>query len=139
MILQDIKKIKSREKDLRSFAKVMGFFFLILGAFLWWRGKSSFGILLAISIFFFLSGSFFPKLLLPLQKAWMTLSILIGWVMSRIILSLIFYGVLTPLSLLARLTGKKFLNLGFRDSDVSSYWISREGASKEKKSYEQQF
>jgi hypothetical protein len=68
----------------------------------------------------------------------MTLALLMGWVMTRVILTFIFYVVVTPIAQLARLSGKKFLNAAFRE-DVESYWIIREIEEVSKERYEKQF
>ena len=54
----------------------------------------------------------------------MTVALAIGWVMSRVVLTLVFAVVLTPLALVARLTGKRFLALG-PDRTASTYWVRR--------------
>jgi hypothetical protein len=68
----------------------------------------------------------------------MTLAILIGWFMTRIILSILFYLVLTPTRLLARLFGKQFLDLKM-DNSKKSYWNYRESKELKKSEYERQF
>jgi hypothetical protein len=49
----------------------------------------------------------------------------IGWVNSRILLGLVFYGLLTPLSWLMSLLGKRPLELKF-DPKVDSYRVPKE-------------
>ena len=77
-------------------------------------------------------------LLKPLHKLWMTLAVLLGWLMTRIILIVLFYLVVTPIGLLARVCGKDFLNRDF-DRKVNSYWIPRKTIPFDRKSYERQF
>lgn len=137
MFLDEIKKIKSSEKDLRSFGITLGIFFGLLAGFFFWSGKAHFLIWLGSSGFFFGFGLLAPDLLKPIQKVWMTLALLIGWVMTRLILTALFYLVITPIAQLARLSGKKFLNTAFREA-VDSYWMTRQEESS-KESYEKQF
>lgn len=78
------------------------------------------------------------KLLKLIQKIWMSLGVLIGWFVTRLILIILFYLIITPIGLLAKLFGKDFLNRKF-DKTAGSYWIIRKSTGFDKKSYENQF
>ena len=52
-----------------------------------------------------------PQVYRPLAVVWFGLSQLIGMLTSRIILSVVFFGVVIPIGLLRRLYGKDPLNL----------------------------
>ena len=98
MFLDDIKKIKSEKKDLRSFGYTVGIVFGLIAALGWWKQKDWASVLTFISVFLIFFGAAAPHLLKPLNKAWMTLALCLGWVMTRVILCILFYLVLTPLS-----------------------------------------
>jgi len=66
-----------------------------------------------------------PILLSGLNQLWMKLGILMGKVVSPISLGIVFYGVMTPIGAIVRLTGKAPLRLKF-EPDANSYWIPRE-------------
>jgi drug/metabolite transporter (DMT)-like permease len=68
-----------------------------------------------------------PRRLRFLYRAWMTLAFTLGWFTSRLLLVAIFALVVTPLGLLARLTGKRFLELE-PDRAAASYWTRRDPA-----------
>jgi len=70
-------------------------------------------------------GTVFPTGLKPVYRAWMFFGEKIGWVNSRILLGLVFYGLLTPISWLMRLLGKRPLQLGF-DPKVDTYRVLKE-------------
>jgi hypothetical protein len=55
-----------------------------------------------------------------------------------VILSVLFYLVVTPIGLLGRLFGKGFLDLKF-NRNVDSYWIPKAKVKLEKSDYERQF
>jgi hypothetical protein len=79
-----------------------------------------------------------PVILRPLNKIWMTIAIILGWFMTRVILSILFYLVLTPMGWIAKIVGKEFLDINWkRKSD--SYWIKRKKINIEKIDYERQF
>jgi Saxitoxin biosynthesis operon protein SxtJ len=65
-----------------------------------------------------------PKLLSRLNWLWTKLGLLLGKVVSPIALGILFYGVLTPLAVVIRLTGKDPLRLKL-DPATDSYWILR--------------
>jgi len=80
---------------------------------------------LVISLIFLVLGILNSNLLLPLNKLWFKLGILLGKIISPIIMGVIFFLVVTPIGLLMRLLGKDVLNLKFRD--YQSYWIEKTG------------
>ncbi len=62
-----------------------------------------------------------PRLATPLYKAWIWIGEKIGFVISRIILALIFFGIFTPLGLIFRLFKRDILGLklAFHSKDKS--------------------
>ena len=138
MIAEEIRKIKSGKKELRQFGITIGVVLGFLGAWFLWRGKEGSHLFLITAVVFFASGFLLPLLLKPLHKVWMTLALLLGWLMTRIILIILFYLVVTPIGLLARFCGKDFLNKKF-DRKVNSHWLLRKPTPFDSKSYERQF
>jgi hypothetical protein len=47
-----------------------------------------------------------PKLLKHVYQTWMKIGHVLGWINTRIILSILFFGLLTPIGLILRLLGK---------------------------------
>ena len=139
MLIEEIKSIKSSKKELRKFGITVGIVLGLLGGFLWWRGRDWYYILLVLSFFFIFFGTILPIILKPIQKVWMSLALILGWIMTRVILSLMFYLVFFPIGLLARIFGKDFLDRK-RDVDIKSYWILRKSEpQRPKEAYEKQF
>lgn len=134
-IWEDIQKIKSTPKQLREFGIVMAIFFGIISFFIHRKGGHFETTTIIASVFLFF-GIIAPKLLLPLQKAWMTFAVVIGFFMSHVILGVLFFFMITPLSFIARITGKKFLNDHAKDSQ--SYWIDHPKII-DKNSYQKQY
>ncbi len=79
-----------------------------------------------------------PKLLTPLNKLWFKFGMLLHNVVNPLILGLLFMVLLTPLALVMRLFGKRFLPTGF-DSKTSSYWIPRDPAGPDPHTIRNQF
>ena len=61
-----------------------------------------------------------PRIFAPIAVVWLGLSHLLGAVMSRVVLTVIFFLVVTPIGLVRRLLGKDSLRLrAFKASDDS--------------------
>lgn len=138
MLLEEIKNIKSEKKDLRDFGITFGVVLGLLAGALWWKGKDTYTIFAILSLAFFFFGLVLPALLRPLQKVWMMFAVVLGWFMTRLILSVLFYVVFTFIGGGGRLFGKKFIDMKI-DSSKKSYWKYRKPASFDKNRYEKQF
>lgn len=138
MLIEEIKNIKEDKTTLRKFGLTVGTVLLLVGIVLFLTGKSSSVVFGGAGILLILFGLILPNMLKPLNKIWMTLAVMLGWFMSRLILFILFYIVLTPLGIFLRIIGKDFLNLR-TDKNCDSYWEKREKTVSEKIDYERQF
>jgi hypothetical protein len=68
-----------------------------------------------------------PRRLRFVYRAWMAVALTLGWFTSRLLLVAIFALVVTPIGLVARLSGKRFLELK-PDRAAASYWTRRDPA-----------
>jgi hypothetical protein len=138
MILEDIKNIKSTKKELRKFGIIVSIVLALWAVlFLCWK-KDYYFYFFILSATFLLLGTVVPILLKSIQKAWMTVAILINWVTSRVILSILFYVIFTPIGLILKLFGKDFLDVKISKAQ-KSYWNYRQLKDYDKQKYEQQF
>jgi multisubunit Na+/H+ antiporter MnhG subunit len=125
--------------ELRKFAWLMTGAFSVICALAFWRGKHTLMLVcFSLASFFFLSGLAFPLALRPIYKGWMAFARLLAWVNTRIILSVFFYAVMTPVSLLMKLIGRDALNLKF-DRTRETYWHTRPAMKPAKERYERLF
>jgi hypothetical protein len=138
MLIEDIKNIRSARKDLRNFGLTVGIALAGLAALLWWWNKPAWVYFGAVGVALVLCGLVLPSVLRPLQRAWMTLAVVLGWVMTRVLLSLMFFLVFTTVGLIARALGKQFLALKWK-RPVDSYWNYREPQPHDKSRMEMQF
>jgi hypothetical protein len=123
-----LARLDTSPRAIRRAAFGVGGVLLLLSAWLLWRHRSS-GISLGLAGgggLLLLAGGLFPARLRSAYMTWMAFALALGWVMSRVVLTVVFVVVLTPLGLLARLSGKRFLALE-RDPSASSYWVRRPG------------
>ena len=137
-MLEEIKNIKSEKSDLRKFGITIGVILLIIAGFLFWKEKESFQILLTFGITFCILGIAIPIILKPIYWVWMIFATILGWIMTRVILSLLFYIIITPIGLILRFFGKQFLELRW-DKSKESYWNYRTNEHLKKENYGKQF
>lgn len=123
----------------RNFGYLLASFFLIMAIY----GFLKSGLSVLIS-FYFLCSLFFlgvsiskPHLLSSLNKAWFLLGQFLGRFMSPIILGVIFFLLITPLGLIAKLLGRDELRL--RRTTCSTYWNQPLDSSSNAESFKDQF
>jgi hypothetical protein len=61
---------------------------------------------LALTVILVVPALVAPRILAPVYRVWMLLGEVLAWINTRIILGVVFYGVVTPIGLLMRLTGR---------------------------------
>ncbi len=116
--------MKTKKSSNRSFGLVFFVFFLIIGIYPIINGNNPKITLLIISVIFLVLGFINSKLLTPLNKLWMKFGEFLGRFISPIVMSLVFFLVLTPIALLVRITGKDVLKL--RSSNEKTYWRTKD-------------
>ena len=79
---------------------------------------------LCLSLIFLVLGLLNSKLLTPLNKIWTRFGVILGIIVSPIIMSFIFFLVLTPIGLFIKILGRDLLNKKY-DKKAKSYWIKR--------------
>lgn len=136
-LLAEVKSLRSEPRDLRKFGLVVGGVFALLGLWFLYRHKSYAWYCLAPGLILMGLGLVAPRSLRPVFYGWMTLGMALGIVVSSILLTGLFYLVVTPIGLLTRLMRKDFLSLTL-EPDASTYWGRRESAPK-KSDYEKQY
>jgi hypothetical protein len=65
-----------------------------------------------------------PRVLAPAHRVWMALGNALGWVNTRLVLGLIFFGLITPMGLVFRLAGRDPMQRAF-DPNATTYRVSR--------------
>jgi hypothetical protein len=123
----------------KKFGLLFAIIFLALALYANYKNAASIiiGLLLLISGFFLVSSFFYQSLLTPLNKAWFMLGLALGKVVSPIVLGIIFFGLITPIALIARLIGRDELKL--KRPKKSSYWSEPIGSNSDADSFKNQF
>jgi MFS family permease len=109
-------------QELRKFGFIMAVAFLLITAFLMWRGRHFGWYTLGASLFFTLTALIVPWALEPIEKGWMWFGEKMSVVMTFVLLSLLYFLVITPIGLALRLFGKDLLALK-RRGDETTYWV----------------
>jgi len=98
-------------KALRNFGILMACVLLLVGGWLWWKSAATWPWVLGVAALLALIGQTVPAALKPFYKGWMILALMMGCVMTRVVLTLVYYFVLTPIAFLGRVFGEQFLQL----------------------------
>ena len=108
----------------RSFGLL--FFIVFLALALWpLTKKSEINLyLISIAFVFLILGMLNSKILSPLNNAWIKFGEILGRVIAPLVMALVYFLILTPISLLVRLFGKDLIGMKF-SNDIKSYWIER--------------
>lgn len=138
VIIEEIRAIKSTKKELRNFGLVVGGVLIAISAFLFYKERPAWPYFTTPGVVLAVLGLIIPSILKPLQKVWMGMAVIMGFFMTRVILTILYFGVLTPLAIAAKIFGKKFMELK-PNKDKPSYWNIREVKELDKKDYERQF
>lgn len=134
-IVSEIRGIDAGKRAIRNFGITFLVVLSAIGGLLLYKGKALGYTCVGCGVLFFLLGVWAPDALRKVYKVWMGLAVVLGYFMSRIILSLLFYVVVTPIGLTMRLMGKDILNQKW-DKNADSYWIKRDKKPVDKKQYE---
>ena len=111
-------KLKENPKEWLKFTAVMGVMVGVLSFLLY---RPAFPIVLGVCLASLIVCAARPRWFRGFYRAGMTVSFHIGQVMGRILLTVFFLVVVTPMGLLLRLLGKDLLQLK-RPAGANTYW-----------------
>ena len=102
-------------------------FFIVFLAFALWpltkKGEINL-YLISIALIFLILGLLNSKILTPLNRSWIKFGELLGRIIAPIIMGIVYFIILTPVSLLVRLFGKDLIGMKF-NNNLKTYWIKR--------------
>lgn len=126
-------------RELKQFARIwFPLFYVVVGAVAWGKYGSPFvawcvwntGILLSIL------GLVFPAILRGIFVGMSVVTWPIGWIVSHLLLGVIFYGIVTPIGFLLRLCGRDPLQRKF-DPQAKTYWVPHETTTNTRRYFRQ--
>jgi hypothetical protein len=114
-------------EEVRRFAFVWMFVAAAMASLLFWRHHTvGAKILWAASGVVGISGMAIPSIAKTFYRIWMSLAFAINWIITHLLLGLIFWLVLTPIALLFKVTGRDALRLKKLPSGQESYWLDHD-------------
>jgi len=144
-IIEDIKseiQATYREPSSRDL-NILAALFLVLpgliGAYLlWWKGVQTGYIWIGVGLGLALC-RLIPPLFRMIHRLWLDFSIILGYFVSRILLTIIFLLVITPTGLIMRIAGRDPMERKL-DPTAATYWQRREPEPDQSlERYERQF
>ena len=122
--------------------RVFGFFFAglfaLAGGYLLYQEQGKYGVysfIMATTLLIVTIAK--PHLLLPLNKLWMKLGLLIGKAVNPLILGIIYFGIFTPVGIMMRIFGRDELRLKLKKR--RSYWRKRKANDPNSYGFKNQF
>ena len=112
-----------KRKNNIAFGILFFIFFLIVGLYPLISSKPIRVWSVILSLVFLIITIIKPNLFTFLNKLWIKLGVLLGKIISPIVMSLVFFFVVTPIGILVRILKKDVMGL---KRGASSYWINRE-------------
>ena len=107
----------------KSFGIVFFVVFLIIALYPLLENESVRVWSIIVSVIFLILGLLNSTILSPLNKVWFKFGIALGNFVSPIVMGLVFFIVVTPISIIMRVLKKDLLNL--KKSNKKTYWIER--------------
>ena len=116
----------NEKKELRNFGLIVGGIFCLIG--MWPAIRHGEGLRLWAIVpgsFLVPLGLMAPALLAPVFKVWMKVGHVMGWINTRIILGVLYFGLITPMGMVMRLFGWDSMRRTL-SQDVESYRVVRQ-------------
>ena len=133
---KDLSKVT--DKEARKTALVVAVVLCAAAALFWYRGKAtSEFIAIGLAGILALVGLFLPPAAKLFHRIWFRIAFALGWVNSRILLTIIYFLVFVPYGLISRLFGRDPLSI--RQKPGASYWHKREQTRQTKEQFERLF
>tara|TARA_B100001123_G_C15209273_1_gene986561 strand:- start:800 stop:1183 length:384 start_codon:yes stop_codon:yes gene_type:complete len=109
----------------RSFGIVFFIVFLLVSIYPIFKGDDIRIWSLFIAIIFLILGLLNSKIITPLNIAWFKFGLILGKIVSPIVMGVIFFLIVTPISFIMKISRKDLLNLKYNNN--KSYWIPKDG------------
>jgi len=124
-----------KKNELRDFALIWSGIFTVIAFYPLLQGYSVRVWAVSLALFFILGAFLKPEIFSLFHTYWIRLGEILGNIFSKVVMTLLYFFIFTPVSALLRLLGKDPLSKKL-DRDCQSYWTKRE---KQPQSMKQQF
>lgn len=134
-----MKKLDTSDRrEQRKFGLLMAAAFGILGGINWWLKGTPSSWIFTVSVVFLIAAVAAPFALRPVFAAWMKFAEALNWIMTRVLLSIVFYGMITPARYLNQTFGSDPLKRAWLPN-ADTYWEDPEDQPAEPDRYRNQF
>jgi hypothetical protein len=116
---------QDEKKQLRHFGLIVGGIFAVIG--LWpvvFRAEGSRLWALALGLALVVPALVLPRSLTHVYRIWMAAGAALGWINTRVLLSVIFYGLVTPMGIIRRRLGRDPMQRRF-EPGVGTYRVPK--------------
>lgn len=138
MLREEFKTIPMSDRDVRKFGVTIGIVLVFLAAFFFWKGKPSAIYFASAGVLFAAATRLLPGLMRPAYRAWMAFAVIMGFVMTRVILTVLYFVMFTPIAVVMKLLRKDLLHERF-DRRAETYWVKRAPQKYEPQTSERMF
>jgi len=122
----------------RKTASVVAAVLFLFAAWQFYRGRTAaVAVAGGLGLLLLVAGLFVPAAARRFHVFWMRVAVVLGHVNSRVLLTLMYYGVFTPYGLVSRLAGRDPLRRRGRGQE--SYWVERARTRQPKEQFERLF
>ncbi len=119
------KAKRPESAEARRFAVILACLLTLIAAVSWWRHHPTRAIVLvAVGVTAVLVAFLLRSVWVRFFRLWMKLALAISWVMTRVLLTALYYGFITPYGLVSRLFRKDPLDLSWKRRSPS-YWVDK--------------
>lgn len=123
-IQKEVKELHISAWGNAKFAFLVGGILLVLACLAWYHGKMMTALVVGLpGLMLFAAGAIIPERISGLYQGWMWFAFFLGSIIGPVILTLIYYVILTPIALIALLAKGNPLE---KKTKEGSYWIPRE-------------
>ena len=116
--------METKKNSTKSFGILFFIVFFVIGVWPVFNSENLRLWSIILSFLFLISGLVNANFLNPLNRAWIKFGEILGKIIAPVVMFLIFFALITPLSFVIRIFGKDLLNIKL--SNKTSYWIKRE-------------
>jgi hypothetical protein len=137
MAVIEINKDPSN-KELAWFGLMFLVFFGLVGGFLWWRFEAQNAAYAVWGVAGAVTGAYYvvPGLQKPIYLGWLYAAYPIGWVISHVVMGVIYFLVITPIAVVFKLMGRDALNRKI-DKSAQTYWVEHRTGGDPKRYFKQ--
>jgi len=128
-VLSEIRSIETTGTAIRSFGRIIVLALIAIAVFqswtIGWGITRSIVLIVTAGILVCALAYLLPGTLRPVYLVWMSIALVLGHLMTRVLLTLVFFLVVTPIGVIMRSIGKDPLKRT-PDRSLGTYWLKRD-------------